>query len=75
MITNTTLAVNLEYSVLLKMLCTLPVVTNISPQSISEWEALFTMRSKELVNLFHKAGHAMSYRDVLTLDTDLGETH
>ena len=73
MTTNTTLAVNLDYSVLLKMLYTLQVVTNILPQSILDWEALFTMRSKELVNLFYKAGHVMSYRDVLRLYTDLGE--
>ena len=55
------------------MLYTLAVVTNILPQNILDWEALFTMRSKELVNLFYKAGHVMSYRDVLRLYTDLGE--
>ena len=31
------------------------------------------MRSKELVNLFHKAGHFMSYQDFLRFDTDLAE--
>ena len=35
--------------------------------------SVFTMRSKELLNLFYKTGHVMSYRDVLRLYTDLGE--
>ena len=30
-------------------------------------------RSKELVNLLHRAGHVMSYRDVIKLDTALAE--
>ena len=30
-------------------------------------------RSKELVEMFHRAGHVMSYRDVLRLDTALAE--
>ena len=30
-------------------------------------------RSKELVNLLHQAGHVMSYRDVVRLDTALAE--
>ena len=31
-------------------------------------------RSKELVKLFHNAGHVISYRDVLRLDTALAES-
>jgi len=30
-------------------------------------------RSKKLVNLFHKAGHIMSYHDILKLDTSLAQ--
>ena len=30
-------------------------------------------RSKELVNMFHNAGHVMSYRDVIKLDTALAK--
>lgn len=30
-------------------------------------------RSKELVDMFHKAGHVISYRDVISLDTALAE--
>ena len=30
-------------------------------------------RSKELVNMFHKAGHVMSYRDIIKLDTALAK--
>ena len=30
-------------------------------------------RSKELVDIFHKAGHVMSYRTVIKLDTALAE--
>ena len=30
-------------------------------------------RSKQLVQLFHKAGHVLSYRDVLRMDTSLAE--
>jgi hypothetical protein len=28
-------------------------------------------RSKELVNMFHQAGHVMSYYDIIKLDTSL----
>lgn len=31
-------------------------------------------RSKELVNMFHQAGHVMSYREVIKLDTELAKT-
>ena len=30
-------------------------------------------RSKELVNMFHKAGHVMSYREIITLDPALAK--
>ena len=33
-----------------------------------------TTRSKELVQTFHRAGHVMSYTDVLRLDTSLAES-
>ena len=33
-----------------------------------------TTRSKQLVQLFHKAGHIISYRDILRLDTTLAKT-
>jgi len=33
-----------------------------------------TTRSKELVNMFYKAGHVMSYGEVIALDTALAKT-
>ena len=44
----------------------------LSPKHIGMASTLHqATRSKELVNMFHQAGHVMSYRDIIKLDTAL----
>ena len=46
----------------------------LTPKHIGKANTLHqATRSKELVNMFHHAGHVMSYREVIKLDNALGK--